>query len=1066
MKSIVVMRSAHRNMMFPASLLLSAVLAVQAAFATESFRSMSVEPVREAGNVTGFSFSFGTAGGSTALYACWDAEDKGPSTNGWEHVDKIADISADQASLQIPISAFPKWGRLACRAIRFVLTPEGLFDHATKYLQTSDPGKQWIDTGYVLTDADECEASWTFTHITAQPNALVFGTVNYNPNGGAKDYFLSRYNGGGKVDGFIGAGGKSAELHKTVPDNYIREDTIVISRVSATERVIWTNSVGSATEPVEVARNDVQFDGSFTADTNCFLFGWPGVNVGGVTRCSPFSAVGNRITGRMYYFTVKRGGEYAVNCIPCVKNGKACFYDSVRNVFLYDGQNEAAFSTKSPMVDVNVVSAVTECDGAVMNEWTGDVDTDWFNNGNWSLGQVPGASDVAYIPVGSNVLLTNSTPILSELLLDGCLTMTNLSTKISSASVTVGEGGVITCTSGTTNGPTGRVWIECRDLEVNVGGEINVNGKGYASFGSQTMPSGDSMRGFGPGCSRIRMSASHGGYGGHFPTRYNHARIDLPYGSESEPVDAGSSGSSSKWGIGGAGGGIIRIDASGTVTVNGIVSANGGEGSAGGTYQGVGSGGSILINCSTFGGDGVISANGAPTSGVLTALNSGRSPGGGGRIAVHYDASRQKASMFGSMKITVSSTLSNEKSVKYNAQDYKFSQGDIGTLWFTDSTVLDALLGRGLEGQIRNIVSYSAPSLSMTWGRVRFSEDGANLSVAGNLSLSGSATRLEIGGGTATNRCFDVDLYSGNTANRIAVGGNLTISNGARLDLRSAATNAAESAGSLLDVGGNISVGDASSVYCWSDPVNGGAPRINCSNLTVAAGGLLSAVHRGFGSRYSSAGLGPGAGKGTSYYAAGGGHGGDGGLATGKYSSANGGLANDDEYLPLLPGSSGYCSYWGVGWAGGGVICVTAAERITLDGTIDVSAPLAVTETRIGGSAGGSVYLKCAEFTGASTGVINADGGPSYNSVTSGGGAGGRIAVWTGADWNGRRTSPRLTKSAVPIVSEAGTYLGTYTVNGGTSTYVGTDGFDRIGDNGTCWFFDFAEVSGTMLILK
>ena len=85
--------------------------------------------------------------------------------------------------------------------------------------------------------------------------------------------------------------------------------------------------------------------------------------------------------------------------------------------------------------------------------------------------------------------------------------------------------------------------------------------------------------------------------------------------------------------MGGNGGGSVQILARGTVSVKGVVSANGGFPNY--SYGG-GSGGGILIRCNHFTGDanGLLRANGAGGAGYYTG-------GGGGRIAVwrKYDPS-------------------------------------------------------------------------------------------------------------------------------------------------------------------------------------------------------------------------------------------------------------------------------------------------------------------------------------------------------------------------------------------------------------------------------------------
>jgi hypothetical protein len=99
------------------------------------------------------------------------------------------------------------------------------------------------------------------------------------------------------------------------------------------------------------------------------------------------------------------------------------------------------------------------------------------------------------------------------------------------------------------------------------------------------------------------------------------------YGSVLEPLDLGSSGGSYESTWSGAGGGAIRLSASGTLTLDGVISANGGTPSS---HSGAGAGGSLWITTAVLSGSGVFQAVG----GTYNPGYSGGA-GGGGRIAVY-----------------------------------------------------------------------------------------------------------------------------------------------------------------------------------------------------------------------------------------------------------------------------------------------------------------------------------------------------------------------------------------------------------------------------------------------
>lgn len=101
------------------------------------------------------------------------------------------------------------------------------------------------------------------------------------------------------------------------------------------------------------------------------------------------------------------------------------------------------------------------------------------------------------------------------------------------------------------------------------------------------------------------------------------------------------------------------IETPGSVTLAGAITVNGANGTVRG---GGGSDGSIFITCSTFGGSGMLSANGGK-GGAGTGMGGG---GGGGRIAVRR----------------TSHTFSGSATVAPGTGDYQ--AGNMGTLIWID----------------------------------------------------------------------------------------------------------------------------------------------------------------------------------------------------------------------------------------------------------------------------------------------------------------------------------------------------------------------------------------------
>ena len=180
--------------------------------------------------------------------------------------------------------------------------------------------------------------------------------------------------------------------------------------------------------------------------------------------------------------------------------------------------------------------------------------------------------------------------------------------------------------------------------ESGVGGFDGGNGGLLAITG---FPGG--MRGFGPGGgggapNSAGAYASGGGYSasGGYRGCCNYAGPSGTYGSSNLRTLIGGSGGGGGAGNsdtgpgGGGGGGAIAIGASGTVTVNGVVSARGGNAGtrSGAGSAGSGSGGAIRIIATTLSGEGEITAIGGDGASLV---NADAYRGGTGRIRLEAE---------------------------------------------------------------------------------------------------------------------------------------------------------------------------------------------------------------------------------------------------------------------------------------------------------------------------------------------------------------------------------------------------------------------------------------------
>lgn len=185
--------------------------------------------------------------------------------------------------------------------------------------------------------------------------------------------------------------------------------------------------------------------------------------------------------------------------------------------------------------------------------------------------------------------------------------------------VSVTENSVITHFDATTNYLPG-LDITANMIVVASNSAINVDDRGYLGGQRTGNPINEGRTLGNAAGSSVRSGGSYGGLGG-----VNGGTPNLIYGDLKNPVELGSGGSSrfDSFSPGGDGGGRIKLTAA-NLTVDGVVSANGANGS--GFNSGSGSGGSILLNVNAMNGSGTVQANG----GAFEVA------GGGGRVAVNY----------------------------------------------------------------------------------------------------------------------------------------------------------------------------------------------------------------------------------------------------------------------------------------------------------------------------------------------------------------------------------------------------------------------------------------------
>ncbi len=707
--------------------------------------------------------------------------------------------------------------------------------------------------------------------------------------------------------------------------------------------------------------------------------------------------------------------------------------------------------------------------------WIGPANGDWFTAANWSSSQAPtNAGDSALITNGTVLLASNTAALADFTLTNATLVFSNWNTRLTASNAAIWNRGTVTVANAfATNQMSNNVYVVCTNFTLNTGGVINVDGKGYKA---------ENGPGTGTGASDLG-GGGYGGRGGDGDSAGIYDKGGPAYGTTNAPTDPGS-GASGSDARAGAGGGAVRIEASGNVTVNGTITANG----AVGQYAS-GSGGGIYIVCG-----GAFSGG---TSGVIRAnsVNAGNGAGGGGRIAV----------------VCANLVPANVKvcfAAKPGATTGSGRAAGMGTLYLSNTNLLSETLSQfdNVRLIIPGFASWSVANLTVSNSVLSLGEgEGGFTSLAvandlvitnGGLSLGGLAITnglSECGAGSATNPtvtvggnvmltgggglALGVNGESSNIAltvgtnllvngGRLVVGGTnqipqslarvgntLTLTNGGSLMIYAGVTNAAATnCGALLAVTGAVALGPGAWIYPYSHPTNGGPVWCRMQSLKIATNAGINANSKGYVGVLNAAGLGPGKTV-ASGNTSGAGHGGKGGKGV---DGQAGGTLYDSTNAPLAAGSSAGGTSQAAGGTGGGAIRLDVADAFVFDGAITVNGGNGDGNNfRSGGGSGGSIFINCQEFSGTATAaVLQAAGGNgakgNTGSYQSGGGGGGRISVAIGL-------SPAAIENLVQGLEVPGlnaysnhaAYLGSVSVTNGVGY---TDGPPNGAESGT-WQF-------------
>ncbi len=640
----------------------------------------------------------------------------------------------------------------------------------------------------------------------------------------------------------------------------------------------------------------------------------------------------------------------------------------------------------------------------------------------------------------------------------------------------VESGGWILPYSDAFNG--GSIAFSCHNARIGADSGFDADFKGFFETGPGASGGASTTSGGSGG-------AGHGGSGG---TSTGGLAGGTANGDPVTPRFPGSGAGTTQATYGGAGGGVIRINALNAIELDGLLTAAGqqGGGSSLNRLGGGGAGGSIWLTSQTLTGTGALRANGA--NGRIND-NHQSGGGGGGRIAVHFDTAEQELL---SMPALDFSAAPGDSPLPPHAWQH-LNRADWGSLYFTD---LDAMTDLG-AATIENIAGYlqspgmpterSFTAMQVAPGKSLGFEAAMTLTVSGNITLPAGSSLIArhpvalTAGGSLSNEgtlrfrsepsmidiAGGVQLAGSDAALDIyapdfTVAQDFTVQDGANLRLFSAATNGLTPYGGSLVVGGDLILENDGWLHPYIEPDNGGAIQVFCRNLTIDASSGVDARIKGYAQL-----KGPGTTSGSSTTRGGSGGAGHGGVGGTASSGRAGGTDYGSALFPRVAGSGAGNTTSSRGGTGGGVIWLDVDRTLHADGLLTALAGnggVGTSDRLGGGGSGGAILILCKQLTGSAVMIANGGNAGKSTDHEAGGGAGGRIAVWYGLDRAERQSlldnldDPAFQRRIVETASITG-------FGGPMPTVAGGTGHEN-GEDGTLAFHRLLAPPGTLMLLR
>lgn len=362
---------------------------------------------------------------------------------------------------------------------------------------------------------------------------------------------------------------------------------------------------------------------TMTSDTTATIFTAvenPGVPASGLVAVYGLSDPGRTLTGWDHVVDLGAASAGNVSTTINLEPGKLYYYRLVAT-----NETSEVWASPSPAAIYSMMVP-----GSPTNVWTGAVSTDSRVAGNWSLGHVPAANETVFVfDRFYNVRLDWYSETGTDTVAGWVQPADFADPKhqvffhtTASAPLTVTGDVVLGGGTWTHGGPADE---PTEMVNVSVCGAMTVgsNARIVAGTSANYNDNDGAPRGYsadhGPGYLRT-AGGSFAGEGGHITNTTGF----VSYGSIVNPLSYGSGGhgDDNKYG----GGGIVKLDVGGALTVDGLICSRGFGYAIWGVavVGGAGSGGSINITAASLAGSGTIDANGGS--------NGGYGPGSGGRV--------------------------------------------------------------------------------------------------------------------------------------------------------------------------------------------------------------------------------------------------------------------------------------------------------------------------------------------------------------------------------------------------------------------------------------------------